>query len=125
MKKKHVNSKKIFNILKKVFTKIKKKQNKKFIIKMGGSITKDSKNFISNLYKKKLLDRIETRNIEIRLNNKTLNNLDIIIFKAFEFEMDWLRYKIKINSNKNRDNFKLSQDKLRIDEMKKRFSKKF
>ena len=92
---------------------------------MGGSITKDSKNFISNLYKKKLLDRIETRNIEIRLNNKTLNNLDTIIFKAFKFEMDWLRYKIKINSNKNRDNFKLSQDKLRIDEMKKRFSKKF
>ena len=39
--------------------------------------------------------------------------------------MDWLRHKIKINSNKNRDNFKLSQDKLRIDEMKKRFSKNF
>lgn len=125
MTKKQVNSKKIFNILKKVFKKIKNKQSKKFIIKMGGSITKDSKNFISNLYKKKLLDRIETRNIEIRLNNKTLNNLDTIIFKAFKFEIDWLRYKIKINSNKNRDNFKLSQDKLRIDEMKKRFSKKF
>ena len=66
----HVDSKraykKVFNLLKK----IKKKKKKNFICKMGGSITTNSKSFINKLFESNLLDRIETRNMEILLNKK-------------------------------------------------------
>ena len=58
---------------------------------MGGSITPLSKNFIEDLYNKKLLNYIETRNIEIKLSRKTLDNLDNIIIKGFHFEKEWLK----------------------------------
>ena len=53
---------------------------------MGGSITSSSPNFIKALYHKKLLDRVETRNIEIKLSNKTFKNFSNIINKAFDFK---------------------------------------
>tara|TARA_Y100000389_G_scaffold183385_1_gene200815 strand:- start:3547 stop:4323 length:777 start_codon:yes stop_codon:yes gene_type:complete len=85
-----VDSKKIYNLMQLNLKKIKKKKK---LIKMGGSITKNSKNFISMLFKKKLIDRVETRNIELKLNNKMLNNFDKTIALIFSFETDWLRYK--------------------------------
>lgn len=96
--KSEVDSAKIFNLLKTNLIKIK---NKKKLIKMGGSITKKSKNFVKNLYSKRLVDRIETRNIELKLNNKNLENLDKIISYIFDFETEWLRYKF--------NNFKLNK----------------
>ena len=76
---------------------------------MGGSITIKSKKFISKLMNKNLIDRIETRNIELNLNNKVVNNLDIIIPIIFTFEMEWLRYKnknFKLNKITKEDNNK-------------------
>ena len=67
---------------------------------MGGSITATSTNFINKFYEEKLLKRIETRNIEIELNEKNLKNLNLSIDKIFAFEMSWLKYKSKIISNK-------------------------
>ena len=60
---------------------------------MGGSITKDSSIFIRNLFNKKLIDIIETRNIEVKLNNKVINNLEYIISLIFKFEVYWLKFK--------------------------------
>ena len=94
----NVDSYKIYKILDKNLTKIKAK--KKFI-KMGGSITKYSKDFIKKLFKKKLINRIETRNIELKLNDNVINNLEMIISLIFNFEIDWLKFKNK--------NFKLDQ----------------
>ncbi len=93
-----VDSYKIYKILDKNLTKIK---TKKKIIKMGGSITKYSKDFIKKLFKKKLINRIETRNIELKLNNNVIKNLEMIISLIFNFEIDWLKFKNK--------NFKLDQ----------------
>jgi 4-hydroxy-2-oxoheptanedioate aldolase len=90
--KKEVDSRKILNLMEHCLKKIKK--NKK-LVKMGGSITKNSKSFISILFKKKLIDRIETRNIELKLNDKIIKNFDMIISLVFNFETDWLRYKYK------------------------------
>tara|TARA_E500000178_G_scaffold74274_1_gene72063 strand:- start:25266 stop:26039 length:774 start_codon:yes stop_codon:yes gene_type:complete len=87
----YVNSKKIFKIAEKTYRYIQKKKNKKTIFKMGGSITELSKNFIEDLYNKGLLNYIETRNIEIKLSRKTLNNLDNIISRGFHFEKEWLK----------------------------------
>lgn len=93
LKKKDVDSKKIFKEVSFVLKKIKQK-NKKIICKMGGSLTNNSKSFINTLFEKKLLDRVETRNIEIKLNKKTIKNLDKIIFEIFNFELEWLKYKL-------------------------------
>ena len=46
---------------------------------------------IEDLYNKGLLNYIETRNIEIKLSRKTLNNLDNIISRGFHFEKEWLK----------------------------------
>jgi len=88
-----VDSKQVYQAILKLLKKIKKKN---ILVKMGGSITNKSKNFIKILYEKKLLNRIETRNIEIVLNKKNLDNLDFIIEKIFNFELQWIEYKLKL-----------------------------
>lgn len=117
LEKKDVNSYKIFNKIRDSFFKIKKFSNKNMILKMGGSITPKSIKIIYKLYKQKLLHRIETRNIEIKLSKDIINNLDQIILKAFEFEMEWLNYQINTNK-KNKLIFK--NHIFRIKEIEKR-----
>ncbi len=119
LEKKDVDSKKIFHKIKKALLLLK---NKKKIIKMGGSITPTSVDFIENFYKKKLLKSIETRNIEIELNKRNLENLNQSINKIFVFEMNWLKYKSKIKSN-TKSLARLKDYRSRIDEIKNRLKK--
>jgi 4-hydroxy-2-oxoheptanedioate aldolase len=60
---------------------------------MGGSLSPNSTQFIKNLYSKKLIDFIETRNVIIKLNN--VNTIDDDIKSAIEFESKWLDFKAK------------------------------
>ena len=90
-----VNSKKIFNLIEKCILKTKKKVNKNFIFKLGGSITPKSQKFIKFLFDKKFLNFIETRNIEIKLTDKSIENLYEIIPLAFQFEIEWLKIRAK------------------------------
>ena len=86
---------------------------------MGGSLTSHSRNFVKKLYLKNLLDRVETRNIEIRLSNKVINNFENIIEAIFKFELEWLKYKQSLQKKRK---FKLKNDNLeRIKVLKKRF----
>ena len=74
---------------------------------MGGSLTTNSIKFIKKLYKKKLIDRIETRNIEFFVNKNFLENMDLIIREIFLFELNGLNInqkKLKIKDSKK--NFK-------------------
>jgi hypothetical protein len=119
LQKKDVNSKKIFNLVFQVFKKL-KKINNKFKIKMGGSINDESIDFIKTLYYKKLLDIVETRNIEIKISEKTLENFSNIINLAFDFEVSWLKKKINFTKFNRLNKIKISQDKLRIIEIIKR-----
>ena len=112
--KKFVDSKVSYQYVCAILQKLRKK--KKIIIKMGGSITHKSFDFISKLYEKNLLDRIETRNIELFLNKKTLNNFHKIIEKIFLFELNWLKYKLKKIKNNNQK----KEFYFRIKEMSKR-----
>ena len=103
LEKSEVNSLKIFNHVMKNFKKIKKNTKKDFLFKMGGSITPASQVFIRKLFKKKLLNRIETRNAEFILSEKVIKNLKQIIQQAWIFEIEWLKFKLKnskLNSNK-------------------------
>ena len=76
---------------------------------MGGSITVNSKNFIKNMYEEKLINNIETRNLELKLSNRNISNLDKIIPEIFEFEILWLKFRNTrkdINILKKKDNSK-------------------
>jgi len=84
---------------------------------MGGSITSKSIEFIDKLYKNKLLHRIETRNIEIKLSNKIIKKLDDIIPKVFKFELEWLKYRLTINK---KNKFIYRNNSYRINEMQNR-----
>ncbi len=116
LEKKEVDSKRIFKIVSKILKKIKKKN---LIVKMGGSLTAESKNFVYELYKKRLVDRVETRNIELKISNNVINNFEKIIESIFNFELEWLKFKHKLQKKRK---IKLKNDNLeRIKVLKKRF----
>ena len=113
--KEKVDSAFFFNILNKNLKKLKKN----ILIKVGGSVTPKSKEFLSNLYKNNILDSAETRNIEFKMNEKNLSNFNYILKKVFEFEIEWLKY--KKNNNKEIFGIKLNYNfSKRIKELKKR-----
>ena len=86
---------------------------------MGGSLTAKSQSFVQDLFSKKLIDRVETRNIELKLNKNVLSNFKKIIDSIFEFELRWLKYKQKLQIKRK---IKLKNDNLeRIKVLKKRF----
>ena len=116
LEKSQVDSKKIYNLVSNLLKKIKKK--KKILTKMGGSLTPNSQEFVRKLFKNNLLDRVETRNIEIKLNNKIINNFREIIIDVFNFELDWIKYNQERNLRKKN---KVKNDSVsRIKELKKR-----
>ena len=128
LEKTQVNSLKIFNHVMKNFKKIKKNTKKDFLFKMGGSITPASQVFIRKLFKKKLLNRIETRNVEFILSEKVIKNLKKIIPQAFIFEIEWLKLKLnnsKLNSNKFYRDLYIKEYSSRIFELEERLKKKF
>ena len=115
LSKKMVNSNKIYNLLN---TNLKKIKLKNKLIKMGGSMTVKSKKFIKKLFIKKLIDRIEkTRNIELKLTNNTVKNLENIVPLMFKFEVNWLKYK---NQKLMLDNIIKKSNLKRIKEIKNR-----
>ena len=63
---------------------------------MGGSLTAKSEKFVSKLFQQKLIDRVETRNIELKLNTKVLENFEDVINSIFKFELEWLKFKQKL-----------------------------
>lgn len=87
-----VDSKEICGLILKALEKIK---YKKIQSKMGGLITVKSYDFIKYLFDKKLLDSVETRNVEILLNKRNIANLKQIINQALYFELSWYRYKLE------------------------------
>ena len=88
--KENVNDDEIYNIVEEIFTEAK---SYKLMTIMGGNISVNSKDFVKKLYNKKLLDKIETRNIIFQLNKNNVGNLEEAVKKALSFESSWLRTK--------------------------------
>jgi predicted aspartyl protease len=65
---------------------------------MGGNVSTKSTEFIKKMYVKKLLDKIETRNVVIKLTNQNINIIDEVIQKSLDFEINWLKYKLETSS---------------------------
>lgn len=83
------NSDIIYNITKKVFTKVKDAGLKACL---GGAISIDSEEFLTKLYSEGLLDKFETRYV-IFDPSISLKNLSKSLTKAQIFEYEWLKCK--------------------------------
>ena len=60
---------------------------------MGGNIRTQSIEFIQELFKKEILDCIETRNVILSLDESNINDLNTIISLMLEWESLWLESK--------------------------------
>jgi len=60
---------------------------------MGGNISIKSVDFIKRVYADGYLDKIETRNVVVKLEDHNIDNLINIISRALSFEIDWLNFK--------------------------------
>jgi hypothetical protein len=83
---KYVNSPEMLKITKDIFTKAK---HKGLTVNLGGAITIDSYEFLTELYKDGLLDKFETR-YAIYDPSKALKNLNKALAKGQMFEYEWL-----------------------------------
>ena len=75
-------------------------------VTMGGSISVKSVDFIKRMYQKKLLHKIETRNVVIKLDDTIVSNLEHCIKHALGFEIQWLKYKYNISTLSSEDYLK-------------------
>ena len=90
MDKNKVDSKEICQLVREVFQKSKKLN---LITTMGGNISISSKDFIKDLYNEGLLDKIETRNVVVSLNDNNILNLEETISSILKYEIEWLKFK--------------------------------
>lgn len=81
-------------ILSKVKDILVKAKSRNLITIMGGNVSVKSSEFIQEMFSQNLLDRIETRNIVIELNSTNINDIENIIQKSLDFEIEWIKYKL-------------------------------
>ena len=60
---------------------------------LGGNLSTRSSDFISQMFERGLLDRVETRNVVIELNKDNVKSLSETIQKVLDFELSWLENK--------------------------------
>lgn len=80
----------IFDKVKNIFSKSKKEQLQ---TTLGGNISTKSVDFIKQMYSSNLLDKIETRNIVLKLNDNNISQLDQTIQAILKFEIEWIEFK--------------------------------
>lgn len=66
---------------------------------VGGNISIKSSSFFQDLFSTNLLDKIETRNVVIGLNNININKIEETIQQAINFEINLLNDRLSIVSN--------------------------
>lgn len=109
--KKSVDSPELHSVIEQALAAIK---DKGFITTMGGNVTNSSEKNVRSLYEKGLLDKIETRNIIIKLTPDITNNLTKAINEALFLETLILEHRKNRTGNLNTKNIK------RLEELKKR-----
>lgn len=90
LEKKDVDSDFIMSKVENVFVKCKERGLK---TTMGGNISYNSSKHITNLYRKNLLDKIESRNIVMELNDQNIRVLDQAVDSMLAYEIKWLNFK--------------------------------
>jgi 4-hydroxy-2-oxoheptanedioate aldolase len=85
----------ILSITENIFVKAKKYN---LLTTLGGNVSVKSSKFIEKMYHLNLLNRVETRNVVIDLNNNNVSKIDSVIQEAINFEILLLRNKLQNSS---------------------------
>lgn len=108
----YIDSEEIFEKVSNVFS-IAKKYNIKCYL--GGSISKNSKNFIKSLMDTNLLDKFETRYIIFDTNKINIDEFEEILILANEFEIEWLKFirdRYLLLANKDIERIKMIENRM-------------
>ena len=90
----------IHSIAEDVFIKAKKYN---LFTTLGGNVSIKSCKFIEKMFNQKLLDRVETRNVVIELNENNVSNIEFVIQQAINFEILLLKNKLQTVSELSKD----------------------
>lgn len=71
-----------------------KSKSYNYMTTIGGNISTQSSYFLKSQFDQNLLDRIETRNIVVELNETNIENIDVSIKKILDFEIKLLEDKL-------------------------------
>lgn len=70
---------------------------------LGGNVSVKSSKFIEKMYQSNLLNRVETRNVVIELNDHNVPNINVVIQEAINFEIMLLKNKLQNTSYLSED----------------------
>ena len=90
----------IYSIVKDVFTKAKKYN---LLTTLGGNVSIKSSEFIKEMYELDLINRVETRNVVIELNDKNVDEINLAIQESIDFEILLLKNKLQVSSDLSED----------------------
>jgi 4-hydroxy-2-oxoheptanedioate aldolase len=93
---------------------LKRTKRHNLLTTLGGNVSVKSSDFIERMYSYNLLNRIETRNVVIELNNANITKIDLAIQEAINFEILLLENKHDLSTTLSDDYIK------RIDLLKSR-----
>ena len=111
LNKKEADSDFIYSIVEDTLKRTKKHN---LLTTLGGNVSVKSSEFIERMYSYNLLNRIETRNVVIELNNTNITKIDLAIQEAINFEILLLENKLDLSTTLSDDYIK------RIDLLKSR-----
>lgn len=98
--KSEVDSDFILNITEDILIKAKKYN---LLTTLGGNVSVKSSKFIEKMYHLNLLNRVETRNVVIELNDINVGNINVAIQEAINFEIALLKNKLQNSSYLSED----------------------
>ena len=110
----YVDTEDMYNIVHNVFQHARENNTKCYL---GGAISINSKNFINELVKEKLLDKFETRYIIYDVHQINMQDFDKLLYYANVFEVEWLKYissRYFMHANKDVARIKMIEDRIAI-----------
>jgi len=84
---------------------------------LGGAVSINSKDFIGNLIKEKLLDKFETRYIIYDVYQINFNDFEKLLYWGNVFEVEWLKYissRYFLHANKDISRIKMIEGRISI-----------
>lgn len=95
LNKKEADSDFIYSIVEDTLKRTKKHN---LLTTLGGNVSVKSSEFIERMYSYNLLNRIETRNVVIELNNANITKIDLAIQEVINFEILLLENKLDLST---------------------------
>jgi hypothetical protein len=109
-----VDTDEMYSIVKDVFISARSKNTMCYV---GGAVSINSKEFISNLISENLLDKFETRYIIYDVHQIDMNNFEKLLYLGNVFEVEWLKYissRYFLHANKDVARIKMIEERIAI-----------